>query len=141
MFASHEPKALDTARILARDLGLATPEAFAGLGEHRREEEPFLAEAEFQDRVRQFFEHPGELVFGTETASEALSRFGERVDLLALRAGNNIAIVAHGTVISLYVASRSGIDGYDLWRRLGLPSYVVMETPAPRLIEVVDSIP
>ncbi len=50
----------------------------------------------------------------------------------------SLAVVAHGTVISLYVARKTGADPYALWKRLNTPSYVVMTLPELQLIEVVE---
>jgi hypothetical protein len=43
-------------------------------------------------------------------------------------------------VIALYVAARAGVDPLPLWRRLGLPSFVVLSLPDMTLVEIVDQI-
>ena len=55
-------------------------------------------------------------------------------------AGESVVTVTHGTVISLFVAERAGVDPYNLWRQLDLPSYVVLSVPELKLIEVVGSV-
>ena len=51
-----------------------------------------------------------------------------------------LTVVAHGTVISLYVAPKVGSDPYALWKRLNTPSYVVMTLPDFQLVDVVESV-
>jgi broad specificity phosphatase PhoE len=43
-------------------------------------------------------------------------------------------IVAHGTVISLFVASLTGISAFSLWAELGLPSFVVVDMQSNTII-------
>lgn len=52
----------------------------------------------------------------------------------------NVAVVAHGTVISLFVGAVAGIDGLALWERIGMPSYIVLSRPGFELLEIVESI-
>jgi broad specificity phosphatase PhoE len=136
LYASSEPKASQTAALAAERLGIPW-EARAGLEEHHRDQEPFLPEEEFQERVAALFAHPSERVFGDESADEARARFAAAVE--ALVSADDVGIVAHGTVISLF-AAKSGLDALSLWRRLGLPSYVALETPSWRVVEVVEEV-
>ncbi len=142
LISSSEPKAMETARITAERLAVPWTTA-PGLHEHDRSSEPYFAdEAVFQAKVAAFFAEPEKRVFGAETAHEALTRFAHALDeALANTPERSVAVVAHGTVISLYAAHRYGIDGFTLWRRLGLPSFIVIDAPAldtPLVIEKVD---
>ena len=47
-------------------------------------------------------------------------------------------MVTHGTVLALYVAAVTGVDAIDLWRRLGLPSYVTLTRPDLTLVDIVE---
>ena len=81
------------------------------------------------------------LVLGKETADQAHARFAAAVEgILAEHVDRNIAVIAHGTVISLYVARAAGLDPMCLWERLGLPSYVVLSVPGLQVSEVVESV-
>ena len=136
--SSVEPKALETASILAKDLGLEV-QVMDGLHEHDRSKSPYYSKDEFQNLVREFFAKPNELIFGNETADAALGRFREAVDFAVNSySDKNIVIVAHGTVISLYVSWLTGSDGYGLWQELGLPSFVVLDIQSKTLIETVN---
>ena len=140
IFSSREAKAVQTAAFAGERLGLGF-EVREGLHEHDREREPFASPEDFEVKVRELFRRPSERVFRSESAQEALARFSSAIDAVISEAsGADIAVVAHGTVISLFVASKCGVDGFELWQRLGLPSYVVLETPGWRLVEVVEEV-
>jgi broad specificity phosphatase PhoE len=133
--SSIEPKARETAAILAEYFGREIHEV-DGLHEHDRSGAPYSAKDKFHDHVRELFDKPDELVFGNETASRALLRFRTAVDhVLSLYTDKAIAIVAHGTVIALYISWLTGCDGFDLWKELGLPSFVVLDIQSKILID------
>jgi broad specificity phosphatase PhoE len=138
---STEPKATQTGRIVAHILGLPCRTA-PNLHEHERGVVKSLgAREEFQAQVAGLFEHPGELVFGNETADEAHSRFSRATaDVLKQHAAGNLAIVTHGTVLTLFVIRATGLDPVAFWKGLGLPSFVVLSLPELILVKVVDSI-
>jgi broad specificity phosphatase PhoE len=130
--ASDEPKASETAQLLAAALGNTEPICTDhDLREHeRRPEDYFDSTVDFHDAVRRFFVQPADLVFGTETATAAGARFATAVRrLVEGTPAGNLVIVAHGTVISLFVAAHAGIEPFPLWQSLGLPSYVVLALP------------
>jgi probable phosphoglycerate mutase len=135
--ASEEPKAAETGRLVAERLGLPF-ETATDLHEHDRSDVPFLAAAEWRERVRGFFAEPDALVLGRETATAAGDRFTRAVAaVLARYQTGDLAIVAHGTVISLHVARYNPIGPFVLWEQLGLPSFVVLSVPRFELREVV----
>jgi broad specificity phosphatase PhoE len=122
LLASTEPKARETAELVAPVLGLPV-QLSDGLRETARRSVGWLASEEFDRGVRELFERPGEAVFGEESATEALARFQGAVAGLEEPA----VVVTHGTVLSLYAAARTGGDPYELWRGLELPD--VVEVP------------
>jgi broad specificity phosphatase PhoE len=137
--SSPEPKAQQTAAIAADILGL-TFETVDGLQEHERSETPFIGDS-FQDAVADFFARPSSLVLGRETADEAYDRFaGVLARILESHGEETLAVVSHGTVISLYASRAAAIDPMSLWKALGLPSYVVFSLPAMNLQEIVGSL-
>jgi len=139
VIVSLEPKATATGRIVAQRLGLLFETAL-DLHEHDRSNVGFLSAEQFEAAVAEFFARPGELVLGRETADEAHARFARAVaGILSLHAGETLVVVAHGTVISLFVARAAGLDPYALWKRLGLPSFIALSTPHLSLQEVVHS--
>lgn len=140
LFASAEPKADETARLVAAQLGL--PFAVApDLHEHRRESVPWLDAGTFAAQVARCLAEPAALVMGEETADQAHRRFAGAVDaLVAAHPNHTLAVVAHGTVISLYVARAAGCAPFPLWQQLGLPAFVVLSLPARAVVRVVAEV-
>jgi broad specificity phosphatase PhoE len=127
IFSSLGPKALETAALVAVRLRLMM-EPCRNLHENDRTGLGFLAHDEFQRRLREFFQQPARITIGKETANRALQRFAKAIANLVSRAhGQHSAVVTHGTVLSLFVAQHNAARPFDLWSRLGLPSYVVLD--------------
>jgi broad specificity phosphatase PhoE len=132
--SSREPKAIETAEIVASKFGIQS-HVVDGLHEHDRSGVTFLSKGEFQMFGRAFFENPAMLVFGNETADECHLRFERAVySVLNQYGGKTIVIVAHGTVISLFVSRLMGTHGLPLWSELGLPSFIVLDMKSKSLI-------
>ena len=131
---SHEPKAQETAAILASQLQLAM-QTVPDLHEHDRSNMPFLSHDVFQTSIREFFQKPDELVFGGETANQAHGRFYRAIhSILSAHAGKTVVIVTHGTVISLFVSRLTGSSDFELWNKLGLPSFIAIDLHSSTLI-------
>lgn len=110
--SSIEPKAKETAEIIAREHQLDF-QIVGGLHEHDRSKASFLPKDGFRMAVREFFEKPDALVFGNETANQSYARFNQAVYfVLNLHKDKTIAIIAHGTVISLFVSRLAGISDF-----------------------------
>lgn len=136
--SSVEPKAHQTAEILGECLGLKS-HIVRDLHEHDRSQSPFYSNDEFESLVQKFFQEPDMLVFGEETANQAFLRFQDAVDkVLDSNSGKKTLIVAHGTVISLFVSQMTGIEGYKLWKELGLPSFIVIDLETKKHLEIVN---
>ncbi len=139
--ASAEPKATETARIVADRLGMEM-RAVAGLHENDRTGLGWLGKEELEARIARFFAEPDTLVMGNETADTAHARFAAAVGGVgAAHPDETVVVVAHGTVITLSVSRETGIKPYPFWQRLGLPSFVVLSRPALRLLDMVAAIP
>ena len=122
LLASTEPKARETAELMAPALALEV-QLSDGLRETARRTVGWLAPEELDGGIRELFERPAEVVFGEESAEQALARFEEAVAGVEEQA----VVVTHGTVLSLYAAARTGRDPYELWKSLELPD--VVEVP------------
>lgn len=137
--ASVEPKATETGRLLADQLGLAFS-THEGLHEHDRSNLRWSSTEQFEAQVARFFQQPTELVMGEETADAAHSRFAAAIaDVVAGHPDSTTAVVAHGTVITLLVARAVGMEAFSLWKKLELPSFVVFSLPAMQLVTVVGN--
>jgi broad specificity phosphatase PhoE len=139
ILSSNEPKAKETAEIVASRLQLDT-HVVPGVHEHDRGNVLFLPHDLFQASVREFFQKPDELVFGMETANQAHTRFYRAVhSILTDHRNKTVVIVTHGTVISLFVSRLTGSSALELWSKLGLPSFIAMDLQSNTLI-VKDNI-
>jgi len=141
IIASQEPKAAETGQIVAEALSLLF-ETAPGLHEHERGVVQSLgSREEFQARVARLFEHPAELVFGHETADEAHRRFAKAITgVTEQHPTGSLAVVTHGTVMTLFVARAAGLAPIPFWKQLGLPAFVVLSLPGLDLLEVTKSV-
>jgi broad specificity phosphatase PhoE len=140
LVCSLEPKAVETAQIVGDQLGIPV-RPLPGLHEHERRTVTFLSRQEFEACAAKFFANPSELVFGEETAKQAGERFSRSImAALAKHNGRNLAVISHGTVITLFVAQANQIEPFSFWKSLGLPSLVVLKLPGMELKTVVEEI-
>lgn len=135
IFSSSEPKAVETAEIIAAGLSLPF-EIQPGLHEHDRSNTPyFKSKTVFENQVRDFFNNPASLVMGKETALQAFLRFKQAIDqIIMTNANQNIAVVSHGTVITLLVSYYNRTEPFNFWHSLALPSITVLQLPDFNLI-------
>ena len=135
---SHERKASETGAIVAARLSLPIV-LVEGLHEHRREHAGWLPGPAFEQAVADFFARPDDLVFGEETASQARARFEAAVrDVIDIYPSQTIALVTHGTVMTLFVAAYTSIAPLPFWKSLGMPALVVLSLPDLELLEVIE---
>lgn len=130
IWCSKEPKAIETAQILADMLNVPV-NVTDGLEEHHRDNVPYFpSQDEFEQAIEQFFLNPEEPVLGEETAQQALQRFTAAIDrIIATGTAETAIVVTHGTVMTLYTASVSGVEPMCFWRSLETPSFVVLTPP------------
>ncbi|HEU4324614.1 MAG TPA: histidine phosphatase family protein [Roseiflexaceae bacterium] len=126
LVASEEPKARETAELIGEQLGIPATTA-PGLHEHRRGPSPWLGRDAWEAQIARLFAEPETLVFGEETAAQAQGRFVGAVErVLEAHREGNVGVVAHGTVITLLLAARFGIEPLPFWRALAMPDVVVL---------------
>lgn len=139
IFSSNEPKALETAKLVAGILNKDV-KIESGLHEHERTNEKLLTSELFKVKMKEFFIKQDELVFGKETAIEAQKRFYNAVnELISKNQDDNIIIVAHGTVITLFVSMFNKINLYEVWNSLELPSFIELSIPKFQINKVVTN--
>jgi broad specificity phosphatase PhoE len=138
---SDEPKAVETGQIVAETLGLRL-EVAAGVHEHQRGIVTDMGSQEqFRAQVARFFDLPDELIMGYETADQAHARFHAAVDrVLEQHPTGNLAIVSHGTVITLLIARANRLDPVPLWQGLGLLAFATLSLPDLGLLELVKNV-
>jgi broad specificity phosphatase PhoE len=132
IFTSLEPKAVETARALAGEWGLAVNQV-PGLHEHERPEARMLTRDAFEQKIRELFARPNDLIFGVETADQARRRFTMAVMRLVVLQQGDVMVVTHGTVMALFVAEAAGMDPFALWRRQEMPCAVTLTLPDLRV--------
>jgi broad specificity phosphatase PhoE len=140
--SSEEPKASETAELVARALGVPFHTA-PGLQEHDRSNVPHLRSGEFISMMEVLFRRPNQLVLGKETAAGALKRFRNALDDALEQFGGGgektVAVVSHGTVIALLLEQAGERRGFDVWRAMKLPSYAVLRLPQWTIEDVRDA--
>ena len=138
--SSAEPKASQTAYLIAvaTDADFQTAE---GLEEHHRQKTGYLDKGTFENKVVELFRNPEKRVFGEETANQAADRFARAVNTVQrLNPRRSLAIVSHGTVISLWLERHAGADGLVTWKMLGMPSFVVYDRKQKKVVELAERI-
>jgi broad specificity phosphatase PhoE len=137
---STEPKAIETGRIVAELLDKPC-ETGNGLHEHERRDVVFGSKERFEGLVASFFAEPQSLVFGSETADQAHQRFSQAIaSAVQAHRDQNVAVVAHGTVMTLFVARTAGVEPFPFWKRLGMPAFTVLSMPGFGLLTVVENV-
>ena len=128
LISSFEPKAIETAQIMASERSIQAVIA-GGLQEHARENIPYFPNPEhFQRHIKDLFAQPDECVFGTESATQALSRIQEAISTLLKKYPNKtVGFVTHGTVLSLLSGLVNKTDSFKIWRKLTLPDIKKIE--------------
>jgi broad specificity phosphatase PhoE len=134
--SSKETKARETGRLVAHRLGVPF-ETADDLHEIDRSRLPHFADAkDLEAAMKESFENPADRVLGRESAEAARARFSAAVrGVLARHPEGNAVVVSHGTVISLLAAGANDGEPFTLWKRLAMPSYLVLERPTLRLLD------
>ncbi|MGB8983129.1 MAG: histidine phosphatase family protein [Anaerolineales bacterium] len=140
VISSSEPKAVETAQIVAGKIDKPF-RTFEGLHEHDRAGVGFMDRKEFESKVLDFFKYPDRLVLGRETAGQAYQRFSKA--LLSVEAeypDKNLAVVSHGTVMTLFIEKMVGLEPFSFWKRLDCPALVVLSLPDHGLITTFEHV-
>ena len=135
VITSDEPKAVETGQIVAEALGLPRRTA-PDLHEHDSAGEPYFADpAAFENAVRSLFSVPNERRFG-ESGNAALGRFAGGVEAaLESCSGENVVLVTHGRVNTLFIAAHNDLEPFAFWKGWPLGAFVVLERPGYRVLE------
>ncbi len=133
LYASLEPKALETAALVGVRLGLEVRPR-RDLHENDRTGLGFGPLDQLRARIPRFLEEPATLVMGRETAEAAGRRFETAVRALLVEAGDpTIAVITHGTVLTTLVARYNPIEPFAFWDSLTVPSCVSLDAATFRL--------
>ena len=135
VITSEEPKAVETGEIVAERLDLPHRSA-PGLHEHDITGEPYFDDpAAFEEAVKSLFDAPDQRRFG-ESANEALRRFAPAVTAaLEPYPNENVVLVAHGRIDTLFVASHNDVEPFAFWKSWPLGTFAVLSRPDFGLLE------
>lgn len=135
IFASPEPKTLETAALIA--MGLDLPfRPLDGLQENDRTGLGFVAASALEARISAFFENPDAVVVGKESARSVLARFQAAIEIAAQGATDGaVAVVTHGAAMSGFIAAHNPVDAIEVWRDLTLPGIAVLDAATFQLLE------
>lgn len=137
IFSSSESKAVDTAKVLAEALSL-THKVVPALGEFDRPALSVVSEEDHYDRNEPLFTEPDTPYLGKESANAALERFESGIEeILKEPLEDERLVVTHGTVMSLFLDKyNEELEGFDVWKKLGCPSYAVVSLPSFKVLEL-----
>ena len=136
LYSSGESKAVQTAEIVGDSTGLSI-NVVHDLREHDRGNTTIIGAEKWRSLVIESIRNQDEHIYGSEPVGTARMRFGNAVERLMKPLQNDnrtIAVIAHGTVISTFVAELLEIDPIPIWESLGLPGFVEIEWPRPSKI-------
>ena len=140
IWSSKETKAIETAGVIAGAFQVPV-RVTHGLEEHHRSgTRYFPTQLEFEGAVERFSAKPEQLVLGTETADQALKRFTTAINQAIALGDLQTIVVTHGTIVTLYVAGKCGVSPMEFWKRLGLPSFVIIQLPKMKIDSIVESV-
>lgn len=135
IITSDMPRAEETGKFIAEHLKLPYKTA-PNLYEHERTGVPFLGAQAWLQTQKDFFTHQDELIFGTETATQARNRFDRAVRAVLNRYSNEtLAVCSHGTVMSLFIAHYNAVDVLETWENLKMPDVVELSSDTFELID------
>lgn len=124
IWSSAEPKARETARIIADAVGAAV-RIDEDLGELRFDA-GFLPEEEFMERVGSFLDGADDSDF--EAYGDALRRITSCISRLGRREGGALAVVSHGRILTVLLGHLLGHPaGSHVWRAMRLPDLAVLD--------------
>ena len=135
LFSSPEPKALQTAQIIADRTG-SQVHTDIRLREHERSAVGFLERESFEARIASIFDRPDEIAFGDESADAVHARFSAAIDDAVARSSGPVAAVTHGTAMTIYISRLTGIAPMPFWSSLAMPVAIVLEDGA--VVDVVQ---
>jgi broad specificity phosphatase PhoE len=129
IYASDEPKAVTTARVVAAHTGLPW-QTRACLGELDRHGYQPPDIAAYRSAVTRMFSNPEQSIRGWETRVHAEQRiFGCVQELVSENPDRAVAIISHGIILTILVAHLAGLpEPYEFWREMGFASVAVLDT-------------
>jgi broad specificity phosphatase PhoE len=98
---------------------------------------PIVAPDQHERLNARIFATRAQPVLGRESAEAALARFSAAIErvIAPIPHGHTLVVIAHGTVIALFVARRTGRDAFELWKRLECAEWFELEMRADATVD------
>ncbi len=128
IWSSDEPKALQTAEVIALRLGLPV-EVSHSFAEVDR---PEIWDRDYREVAAAYLR--GAVEPGWETPAAVIRRFSEGVERAKPDESGDLVIVNHGLAMTLWLSTRADLDAEPWWRALTLPDAWRFD-PASRALE------
>lgn len=126
MYTSLQTKALQTSLILAKDnhIQIKTNPDLTELTSITIE---FFSD--YEEKVRQLYAGEVSRINGGETLEEGRKRFNSAIESIVSqeKSVENIGIVAHGNILSLFSAQFSEKDAYELHQLIQMPDVAILD--------------
>jgi broad specificity phosphatase PhoE len=147
LYSSTQPKATRAASAIAVQHNIRLTLS-PDLVEVQRGSDVFRSLNDHHTQLRQFFLNPHEHISGWETAATALARFQNAVtEIRELYAGRSVAILSHGTVLTLFTAMLDGeVPTLERWQAIGFAAVATVDMKTNKIIQpfttdAYDSVP
>jgi len=142
LYSSNQPKAIEAAQIIGKTHEIEVI-ALPGLAEVWRGTEVYLSAAEYDNVLGRFFSLPNFSIEGWERATNALARFSETIKyLIDQHPGKSVAILSHGTILTLYTAMLDHQNPtLERWREIGFATVAAVEIASMLLVSSFISAP
>jgi broad specificity phosphatase PhoE len=136
LYVSNQSKAIEAAHIIVAEHHIDVI-PLAGLAEVGRGPEVYTSAADYNSILEQFFTYPDRSVSGWESSGMALRRFENAVEqILSHRPQGSIAILSHGTILTLYTAKLDGeLPALARWRNIGFATVTTVDIDTMRIVQ------
>jgi broad specificity phosphatase PhoE len=128
VYSSSQTKAIETMMHLAKPNHIPM-RVSEGITEITSFTLKFFREPEYSANYDGFFGGRLERIAGGESSSEALRRFEQALDTIALTecGARKVCIVSHGAILSFFTAKHTGWGVNDIQQRIAMPDIAVFD--------------
>jgi len=135
IYTSPEPKALETAAIMAEKYNVPL-EKIDQLRDVDRNPQGYVRKSDYDISIRNFFTNPASMILGDETADDCYYRLKSVVDYLMSNDNcGNIVAVSHGLILSVFLSRVLKIGAFKIFNQLVLPSLIVLSIPDLKFVK------
>jgi broad specificity phosphatase PhoE len=142
IYSSNQAKAIEPARTIGQHYGIPVT-SMPGLAEVQRGTEIYHSTGDYNTILSKFFSSPDFSVQGWEQAASALTRFQQAIsEILANHPAQSVAIVSHGTILTLYTAMLQGQSPtLQRWKGIDFASVGAVDIASMQLVADLSAAP